>query len=241
MSFLDLLALRKAKLGGKYQAPEGQRGDPENPPKNIFALSKCSRIVRFCAIVSFSQILVSLFVLVWSGPGFDSTSPQRSNLLGSSCWFSADDLKCEFWPVEIDDIYLGGTKLAEEESVSEKVCLDRKSKYQHEHQKDPGLKSLLCREYFSLCYFGFYLCPLQIVPPFGLPPQKSPHTRRCCWALSPILYGCWWSTDIFPWLPHFHFFTRTADPTFLPSIALWWQAHFWEVVMKDAPDDLHSA
>ena len=25
MSFLDLLALRKAKLGGKYQAPEEQR------------------------------------------------------------------------------------------------------------------------------------------------------------------------------------------------------------------------
>ena len=29
MSFLDLLALRKAKLGGKYQAPEGQRGDQD--------------------------------------------------------------------------------------------------------------------------------------------------------------------------------------------------------------------
>ena len=61
------------------------------------------------------------------------------SILGSSCWFSADDLKFEFWPVEIDSIYLGGTKLAEEESVSKKVCFERKSKYQHGHQKDPGL------------------------------------------------------------------------------------------------------
>ena len=29
MSFLDLLALRKAKLGGKYTAPVGQSGDQD--------------------------------------------------------------------------------------------------------------------------------------------------------------------------------------------------------------------
>ena len=73
------------------------------------------------------------------------------SILGNSCWFSADDLKFEFWPVEIDSIYLGGTKLAEEESVSKKVCLERKSKYQHEHQKDPGLQSLC----ISLFVFWF--------------------------------------------------------------------------------------
>ena len=76
------------------------------------------------------------------------------SILGNSCWFSADDLKFEFWPVEIDSIYLGGTKLAEEESVSKKVCLERKSKYQHEHQKDPGLQSL------CISLFVFWFLPV---------------------------------------------------------------------------------
>ena len=59
------------------------------------------------------------------------------------------------WPeIDIDSIYLGGTKLAEEESVSMKVCLERKSKYQHEHQKDPGLQSL------CISLFVFWFLPV---------------------------------------------------------------------------------
>ena len=75
---------------------------------------------------------------------------------------------------------------------------------------------------FLSLFFGFYLCPLQIVPPFGLPPQKSPHTRRCCWALSPILYGCWWSTDIFPWLPYSDYLTRPSFKREGGSLWLCW-------------------
>lgn len=115
------------------------------------------------------------------------------SILGNSCWFSADDLKFEFWPVEIDSIYLGGTKLAEEESVSKKVCLERKSKFQQEHQKDPGLQSL------CISLFVFWFLPVSFAgSALFWPPQKSPQTRRCCWALSPILHGCWWSTDVSP-------------------------------------------
>ena len=42
--------------------------------------------------MSFSQALVSLFVLLCSGPGLDSISPQRSKWQGKECWLSTDDL-----------------------------------------------------------------------------------------------------------------------------------------------------
>ena len=63
------------------------------------------------------------------------------------------------WNLNFDQLKLivstwGGTKLAEEESVSKKVCLERKSKYQHEHQKDPGLQSL------CISLFVFWFLPL---------------------------------------------------------------------------------
>ena len=108
-----------------------------------------------------------------SGLGLDSTSPHRSNWLGNWSWSSSDVLKCKFWPVKTDNIYLGGIKVEEESSVSKEVCLDRISSNKHEHHHHPCLKSLLfTREYFSLCLksFGFHLCSLQMVPSLGLPP-----------------------------------------------------------------------
>ena len=41
--------------------------------------------------MSFSQALVSLFVLLCSGPGLDSISPQRSKWQGKECWLTTDD------------------------------------------------------------------------------------------------------------------------------------------------------
>ena len=105
-----------------------------------------------------TQTRLKLLCLSWIYWRCERQSRAES-ILGNSCWFSADDLKFEFWPVEIDSIYLGGTKLAEEESVSKKVCFERKSKYQHEHQKEPGLQSL-CISLFVFWFFTCVLCRL---------------------------------------------------------------------------------
>ena len=51
-------------------------------------------------------------------------------------------------------LYLAGEITQVKESVSKKVCFERKSKYQHEHQKDPGLQSL------CISLFVFWFLPL---------------------------------------------------------------------------------
>ena len=135
-----------------------------------------------------TQTRLKLLCLSWICWRCERQSWAESKL-GSSCWFSADDLKL------ILIVSTWGAQNLQRKNLFQRRFVQRGSQNTNMSTK----RNLACNHcVFLSLFFGFYLCPLQVVPSFGLPPQKSPQTRRCCWALSPILHGCWWSTDIFP-------------------------------------------